>query len=943
MPDPLCPVLIGREAELGQLRSALAAASSGTGGVVFVTGEAGIGKSRLAAALAAPAVAGAAVVLTGRAVPSAGGVPYRPLTEALLQGLRGRPFPDDPGMAPWLPALRAVIPTIEPGRAGHGELSPAVRGEAVLQLLDRLTGTAATLLVLEDVHWADPDTLAVLEYLGDNLGGAHVLCVATCREEPASAGSELVTRLAGRRAALQVRLGRMTPGESAAMVRACLPSAADELIVRVQRAAEGIPFLIEETLAAPGVPRSFADGVRSRLAGLSDSERLVLDTAALLGRQFDWRLLPAATGLGPPVVEAALAHGVRSQLLAVNDDAFRFRHMLTREALIGELLPPRRADLAARALAALRDAGDAGKAGGRGPLGRPGQAGNDDLEAELAIQAGYLDDAGVLLVSSGRAALARGALATAIGTLRRAAELAGDSGLRAGAEVLLVEALALAGQVDEAMELGDGLVLALPGAGLAETRTAVHLKLAHAAIDGTRWADARRQLGLVADLLATEPDASLGAELDVLRAEVAFAGSDLGAARELAETALAEPAASPSVRCHALELLGRLLRGQDLAAARDSFEAALAIAASAGLPVWRLRALHELGTIEMFDRAGSARLRQAREIADELGAASTGAVIDLQLTACAIFRFDLGEAERRARAALTISSRLGLTKTQSIVLLFLGEVHALRGDRAGMEHYLARAEAIEPGDPEIEGSALAGAHGMLALLENDESAAMDFLRRGVGLLDTLPQQGPAPYRAVWPLLLTATADPGAAAAIAHARLIGLPVNRVNAGILGYADAILAGRRGETELAGQLASAADTELRGYALWADLTRLTAAVPAMADGWGEPRRWLRSAAVALEHHGFGPLAERCRRLLSQPQPSRWARLGITDRQADVLRLVAEGSSNKEIAARLHLSPRTVEKHIEALLRLTAARSRTQLVARAGPEHATDASGGR
>ena len=77
----------------------------------------------------------------------------------------------------------------------------------------------------------------------------------------------------------------------------------------------------------------------------------------------------------------------------------------------------------------------------------------------------------------------------------------------------------------------------------------------------------------------------------------------------------------------------------------------------------------------------------------------------------------------------------------------------------------------------------------------------------------------------------------------------------------------------------------------------------------------------------------------LLEQPQPSRWSRLGITDRQADVLRLVAEGISNKEIAARLHLSPRTVEKHIESLLRKTDARSRTQLVAIAGPESPVDA----
>lgn len=140
------------------------------------------------------------------------------------------------------------------------------------------------------------------------------------------------------------------------MVRACLPSAPDEVIARVQRAADGIPFLVEESLAAPGVPRSFADGVRSRLAAFSNDERLVLHAAALLGRQFDWRLLPAATGLDTGLVADALEHGTGAQLLAVDADTFRFRHMLTREAVAAELLPPRRAALAARTLAALEAA-----------------------------------------------------------------------------------------------------------------------------------------------------------------------------------------------------------------------------------------------------------------------------------------------------------------------------------------------------------------------------------------------------------------------------------------------------------------------------------------------------------------------------------------------------------------------------------------------------------
>ena len=222
--DLLCPVLIGRDAESGRLRSALAAAQSGMGGMVFLTGEAGIGKSRLAGELAAEARARGAMVLAGRAVPTSVSIPYRPLTEALQQALRERTFPDDPGLTPWLPALRAVIPTIAgPEGDGRSDHTAPVRGEAVLQLLRRFAGATGLLLVLEDLHWADPDTLAVVEYLSDNLSAEPVLCVATCRSETASAGAELVARLTGRRAASHLALARLTASQVAAMVRACLP------------------------------------------------------------------------------------------------------------------------------------------------------------------------------------------------------------------------------------------------------------------------------------------------------------------------------------------------------------------------------------------------------------------------------------------------------------------------------------------------------------------------------------------------------------------------------------------------------------------------------------------------------------------------------------------------------------------------------------------------
>ena len=915
--------MVGRDAETSALQSASDAARGGAGGLVFLTGEPGIGKSRLARDVADQARAHGVTVIVGRAVPGRASTPYRPLTEALLQALRNRGLPADAELAPWLPALRSIIPT--GSGDSQGDHSPAVRGEAVLRLLRRLAQPGSLVVLLEDLHWADPDSLAVIEYLADNLSSEPVLCVATTRSEPPSAAMNLALRLHRRRSAAHLPLGRLGEDDVAAMVRACLPEAAGDTIARVQRTADGVPFLVEELLSSPGVPRSFADTVRARLTGLGDDERLVVHTAAVLGRQFDWRLLPMAAGRPASVVSGALERGVRSMLLSVDGDTFRFRHALTREAVAGELLPPRRASVAAGALAAV----EAAHPGLPGPW--------RDLAADLAAQSGDRERAGTLLVASGRASLGRGALATAIDTLSRAGRLLDDPDARAEADTLLVEALGLAGRVDEAMLAGERLIAQLgPGDAAATSRAEIHLRLAHAAVDGTRWEAAAVHLDAAKDMLAANPQPALSARAAILEGEVAFADNDVGRARRLADSVIAAEHASPDVRCHALELLGRIQRINDLGAARDTFERALTLADTSRLAIWRLRALHELGTIEMFDHAGTQRLIQARRSADDLGAVSTGAVIDLQLCAAFMLRFALDEAAEHARSALAISQRLGLAKVQAIVLLFLGEIHALRRENSEMERFLALADSAAPGDPEIEGSARAGARGMLGLLEGDWARALADLGHGIAILDTLPQQGPASYRGLWPLLLAAAADPRAAAAIVQARRIGVTVNRANRGLLGYAEAILAGRAGDRQRATELARAADGELVHYPVWADLGRLCAAEPALADGWGKPEQWLEAGAQCFAAHGIDPLAERCRRLLDGPRPSRWTGLGITGREADVLRLVAEGLANKEIAARLHVSPRTVEKHVESLMRKTAARSRTQLVAVAGPEAA-------
>ena len=925
--------MVGREAELGALDDALAAALGGAGRMVFVTGEPGIGKSRLARELASRARAAGAAVMSGRAVPSGSSTPYRPLTEALLQALRDlrlgdRPLGDDADLRTWLPALSAILPGVtrlaSPAATGDGGPSTVIRGEAVLRLLRWLARPGGLMIVLEDLHWADPDTLAVLEYLGDNLGALPVLALATSRDEPVAEALGLARRLHARQAAGYLPLNRLDDRQVTAMVRACLPQADEDVIARVQRTADGVPFLVEEVLASPGVPASFLETVRARLSALDDAERLVLAAAAVLGRHFDWRLLGRVTGEPPDVVASALERGVEQALLRVDDGEFRFRHALTREATTTAVLPPRRAALAASALAALEDSHP----------GLPGQ--HRDVGADLAVQAGDPERAGILLAASGRESLRRGALATAVETLTRAASLLGHTAHRDEAEEALVEALALAGRIEEAMAVGAGLAERLsadPAA--ARSRAQIHIWLAHAAVAATRWPAARAQLDQATGLLAGSDNRDLLAEVMVLRADVAMAADELGQARALADSVLTltEAEVPAEARCHALEIVGRSERPRDLAAARDAFERALAIADAQALPFWQLRALHELGTIELYSHNGTGRLSQALRRAGDLGAMSTAAVLNLQLAAAADGRFDLDELARFAGDSLSISERLGLEGVRAKALTFLVESCALRGDGEQTEHYATRALAAAGGDRMVEAFVWGAGRGMLAMLRDDQAGAIHAFERSAAILREVANAEPANFRGVWLLVQAATGDQRAAGNLEAAYESGLTAAFANRGLARYAAAILAGRAADADRAAGLAEAGERDLAGFPVWADLARMYAAEAALADGWGEPLRWLETARQAFAAHGIQRLAWRCEARLGGTVPPSWASLGVTAREADVLRLVAEGLANREIATRLYLSPRTIEKHVESLLRKTGARSRTQLVALAGP----------
>jgi hypothetical protein len=185
----LCPSLVGREAELGRLTGALEEAGRAGGGVVFLTGEAGAGKSRLARELAGLAGPPGFAVFTGRAAESTVRVPFRPIAEALIRAARGGLSADAPRVAHYRPALGSLVPEWSREADRGADISDVIIAEGLVRLLNA-PGGAGALLVLEDLQWADARTLAVVEYLADNLAGSRVLCLVTIRDCEPSARRE---------------------------------------------------------------------------------------------------------------------------------------------------------------------------------------------------------------------------------------------------------------------------------------------------------------------------------------------------------------------------------------------------------------------------------------------------------------------------------------------------------------------------------------------------------------------------------------------------------------------------------------------------------------------------------------------------------------------------------------------------------------------------------
>jgi DNA-binding CsgD family transcriptional regulator/tetratricopeptide (TPR) repeat protein len=938
--------VVGRDAELATLYDALDTAAGGAGGIAFLVGEAGIGKSRLAAEVDGAARERDMTVMRGRAVPGTSPVAYRPLVEALCAAVRATGVPDSPELAPFRPTLARLVPEWRVERLEQADDSVIDLAEAVVRFLRALAGDGGCLLVLEDLHWADAETLTVVEYLADNLVSERVLCLATVRIENATPALALARTLDARRVATIVELERLDGAAVTDLVASCLDTTEiPGALLAIADRADGVPFLVEELLAAtvasgalveqgdgwtlarsvePLLPITFVDSVRRRLDAVGDGARDVLAAAAVLGRRFDWDLLPPLTGLDERAVLAALQSGIDAQLLATEPDgAFRFRHALSRDAVLATLLPPERAAVSARALDVVSET-------------RPGLPGPwCELASELAQAAGHRDRAAALLVEAGRRAIEAGALETAETTLERARVLGAQDGpASVDAAEHLLEALALAGKYERAVDIGTALLQSLgEDAATAPRVGRAQLRLARAAVAATRWSDAWPRIAAARKEAQRTGDEQLVARIDALTAHAAIGEDRLDEADEAAQQAfaVAERTGLPEVACEALEVIGRCARTHDLAAAEQAFQRAHDIAARHGLYVWRVRALHELGTVDLLRDGTVDRLQEARALAESMGALATAAVLDVQIAA-GVCTGDAPESGLPiARRAADLARRYRLDLTYAVARAFEAHVHARGRRRADMEACLADTERFGHDDPGIGVIAAIG-RAILALCEDDRSDALSHLVVG-------DPTGPGP--GLWALLHVVAHDREDAP---HAiSLIPMqPVHFLALGHLSYAEAVLLGRRGRTDEASAMVAAGDERFAAFGWHRQTGRRHLAEAALADGWGDPVGWLREALAFFEEHDDEPLASACRSLLRRagaPVPRRRAggdeipgelrARGVTGREVEVLRLLGEGRSNREIGERLYLSPRTVERHIANLTAKVGVERRAELVA--------------
>jgi DNA-binding CsgD family transcriptional regulator/tetratricopeptide (TPR) repeat protein len=934
-------VMVGREAPLRALDKAYDAARAGDGRLVVVGGEAGAGKTRLVTeflerAEGATRLVGGCLEL-GQAV-----MPLAPVAGILRQ--LARDLGDDqladltgPELAAFLPGHRDAPP--DPQWIGQAGMFEAFRS-----LLDQFAEKSPVVLVVEDLHWADRSTLDLVTWLARTLPESRILLVATYRSDEMRRSHPLRPVLAELSRLSHVERVDLPPLDAQEIVELLTAinggPVSPDVARQVADRSEGNPFFAEELFAAAGdqgVPLTVRDILSARLDALPEPAKEVLRIAAAAGRRVDHRLLEVVASLDPGDLEVGLRAAVDGQALVPDADGYgyRFRHALLQEAVHDQLLPGERTRLHRAFADALLEEPELAAGGA------------DSVDAELAHHARAAHDVDLAfgsLVRAGQRAEALFAFNEAQHHFEAAAELRAHLSeavaRSAPASWELLRAVARSSRYS-----GE------PQAGIAHLRKAISLLDPvrdriligglHAELSEICWLAGRGDDGLAASQTATEmladertreaagafgwhsrmlmllgrfeeavPPGRLGvalaselhAPLELCRAENSL-GTSLASLGEMAEgTALlrdaidvAEAAGvrSEVIRGYINLTSVKVTPGNDIEGAEEAMLEGLAYASRhdihGGVTDWLRMELADL-----YSRTG--RLRQAESALGEIRAGWVAGVNGWYFHTCTAWLHavqgrldDAAEHLRLAHEAaphIRDPQALGpLTGVRLLLDLARGNLDV--GDAL---------EVLEPfsGDPST--------YNGLALIARVSAAAAE-----AGSVEAAERVGR--IRAIFAARLEKSNDVLAANLAGWIALL----DAEHAAVVGRPDPDLWRHAREV-----------LDARGQAeqsLYCGV-RLAAALAATGDPTGAAEAAADARARARDQ-GYAALAEQLDSVIRKHRiklgvgaPSGRGLGGLTSRESEVLTLLAEGRTNREIGGALFITEKTASVHVSNIL---------------------------
>ncbi|MFF2809259.1 AAA family ATPase [Streptomyces sp. NPDC058000] len=943
--------LVGRDEELSALDAAFRRTRDGLPSAVLIGGEAGVGKSRLVSEFAAQLPASSWVLRGGCLELGETGLPFAPFTTVLRALVRETGADHIRRLLPNSEAgeLGRLLPSLgRPHSADDADLARARLFEQFLALMQGLAERKPVLLVIEDIHWADRSSLDLLAFLVHNQQAVPaLLAVVTYRSDRLNLAHPLrpllaeIERMAW---AQRMELGRLTKSEVSAQLRGLLGSEpAAELSERIYRRSEGNPLLVEALLTCEAqpdapLPQSIRDLLVAPLERLGGQTQDVVRAAAAGGVRVGHALLAAVTGLDDGALSVALRPAVASNLVVVDGDSYGFRHALIREVVEGELLPGERSVLHARYGQALER---------RPELAPPGR--------------------GAVELAHHWYAVAKQHPARALGAAWRAAEDAGTSLAYAEQLRMLNQVLELWDQVPDAAEQ------------LAVDRKAVLDKAAQAAMLA---GEGDQAMTLIAVALAdADPavDPARAAQMLRHRGELRHALGQPGDVEDMREAARIMPSQHPDRAFVLNTLTNRLLtipyEEEGRAVAQEAIRAAQAVGddraevlAAINLAYARARggdldgqlpglaearataeriedhaALMHAFRCEADVLQGAGRYEQAAEVARRglVAAAHAGLSRTSGPTHAANVAEALISLGRWDEAVEILDHTLELTPTPSFrayLLVLRGSIALARGDLAFAESAAAFAGSVFTWGVSDAQDLLPMLcfEVDLALAKGREAEAVELVERTLVRRETLSSP-----RYLWPALVAGaravrpqtTLLAGLCALAAELPVTG-PVQQAQR--LTFTAEIARARGLSDQSAWDGCAAGWAELRQpYPQALALLRAAEAAAEAGDRQTAADRLhaARHSADLLVARGLRTTIEQLARLARvsltdglHEGGSRGPELGLTAREREVLRLVADGRTNRQIAEELYISSKTASVHVSNILAKLGVSSRVQ-----------------